>query len=236
MAEQPTRSGTRFRQPNRTVNNTTIRAPDVSQPYYENRLFSEVPGAVSMRNFYIEQSSNRYTVNGVVEDWVIGPLQRSQLRVELSRRHRVCAHLAVRLRLRERLVRCAISITSDPFTPAKVKRLAAALMGPENYNTKQAQPLVVLLPDCSRWIPSSAIPMPAADFDHSGSGNALDNSMTRQVTLPAGVVSFAAKVRCDIGLHWGLRLPDRQRHSGCHVPVDQYRSERPEFWQWHHGL
>ena len=26
--------------------------------------------------------------------------------------------------------------------------------------------------------------------------------MTRQVTLPAGVVSFAAKVRCDIELDW----------------------------------
>ncbi len=67
MAEQPTRSGTRFRQPNRTVDNTTIWAPDFSQAYYENMLFSEVPGAVSMRNFYIEQSSNRYTVNGVVK-------------------------------------------------------------------------------------------------------------------------------------------------------------------------
>ncbi len=36
-------------------------------------LFSEAPGAVSMRNFYIEQSSNRYTVNGDVTDWVTVP-------------------------------------------------------------------------------------------------------------------------------------------------------------------
>ncbi|MDX1408675.1 MAG: immune inhibitor A, partial [Saprospiraceae bacterium] len=56
-------------QPDRTVDNSTIWAPDFSQAYYEELLFSEEPGAVSMRNFYIEQSSNRYTVNGEVTDW-----------------------------------------------------------------------------------------------------------------------------------------------------------------------
>ena len=40
-------------------------------------LFSEAPGAVSMRNFYIEQSSNRYTVNGVVEDRVQVPFNEA---------------------------------------------------------------------------------------------------------------------------------------------------------------
>ena len=39
-----------------------------------------------MRNYYIEQSSNRYTVNGIVEDWVKVPLQRSLLWSELLRR------------------------------------------------------------------------------------------------------------------------------------------------------
>ena len=34
------------------------------------------PGANSMRNFYIEQSSNRFTVNGKVSDWVQGAGQR----------------------------------------------------------------------------------------------------------------------------------------------------------------
>ena len=56
-------------QPDRSVDNTTIWAPDFNQGYYTNMLFSDAPGAVSMRNFYIEQSSNRYTVNGTVEDW-----------------------------------------------------------------------------------------------------------------------------------------------------------------------
>jgi immune inhibitor A len=60
-------------EPDRTVDNTTIWAPDFSKPYFEKLLFSEKPGDVSMRNFYIEVSSNRYTVNGAVTDWVTVP-------------------------------------------------------------------------------------------------------------------------------------------------------------------
>jgi len=51
-------------EPDRTVDNTTIWAPDFSSAYYKNMLFDATPGAVSMRNFYIEQSSGRYAVNG----------------------------------------------------------------------------------------------------------------------------------------------------------------------------
>jgi immune inhibitor A len=36
-------------------------------------LFNDAPGANSMRNFYIEQSSNRYTVHGDVSGWVLVP-------------------------------------------------------------------------------------------------------------------------------------------------------------------
>ena len=57
-------------QPDRTVDNTSIWNANFTKSYYENLLFSQAPGAVSMRNFYIEQSSNRYTVNGEVTDWV----------------------------------------------------------------------------------------------------------------------------------------------------------------------
>jgi immune inhibitor A len=60
-------------EPDRSVDNTTIWAPDFNESYYENLLFSEAPGAVSMRNFYIEESSNRYTVNGDVTNWVQVP-------------------------------------------------------------------------------------------------------------------------------------------------------------------
>ncbi len=60
-------------EPDRSVDNSTIWAEDFSEPYFEDLLFSEAPGAVSMRNFYIELSSNRYTVNGDVTDWVTVP-------------------------------------------------------------------------------------------------------------------------------------------------------------------
>lgn len=60
-------------EPDRAVNNTTIWVPDFSRDYYMNILFNEAKGANSMRNYYIEQSSNRYTVYGDVTDWVEVP-------------------------------------------------------------------------------------------------------------------------------------------------------------------
>ena len=60
-------------EPDRSVDNTTIWEPDFSQSYYKNLLFDDSRGANSMRNYYIEQSSNRYTVNGDVTDWVQVP-------------------------------------------------------------------------------------------------------------------------------------------------------------------
>ncbi len=59
--------------PNRRVDNTTIWTSDFSQPYFDDLLFSEKKNAISMRKFYLEQSSGRYTVNGTVEDWVTVP-------------------------------------------------------------------------------------------------------------------------------------------------------------------
>ncbi len=64
-------------QPDRSVDNTTIWATDFNRAHYEAMLFSSAPGAVSMRNFYIEQSSNRYTVNGDVADWVQVPFNEA---------------------------------------------------------------------------------------------------------------------------------------------------------------
>jgi immune inhibitor A len=60
-------------EPDRSVDNTTYWVPDFSQAHYEDMLFSDAPGANSMRNFYIEQSSNRYAVDGSVTDWVSVP-------------------------------------------------------------------------------------------------------------------------------------------------------------------
>jgi len=65
-------------EPDRTVDNTTIWAADFSEAYYEDLLFSEAAGDVSMRNYYIEQSSNRYTVNGDVTNWVTVPYNEAR--------------------------------------------------------------------------------------------------------------------------------------------------------------
>lgn len=60
-------------EPDRTINNTTMWVEDFSRDYIYNMLFDETTGANSMRNFYIEQSSNRYTVHGDVTEWIPVP-------------------------------------------------------------------------------------------------------------------------------------------------------------------
>ena len=60
-------------EPDRSVDNTTIWTEDFSRDYFLDMLFAEGEGVNSMRQFYIEQSSNRYTVYGDVTDWVSLP-------------------------------------------------------------------------------------------------------------------------------------------------------------------
>ena len=62
-----------FAEPDRTVDNTTYWVPDFSRDHYMDLFFNDAPGANSMRNFYIEQSSGRYAVYGDVTDWVRVP-------------------------------------------------------------------------------------------------------------------------------------------------------------------
>ncbi len=57
-------------EPDRSLDNTTIWTEDFSRDYYLDMLFAEGEGVNSMRQFYIENSSNRYTVFGDVTDWV----------------------------------------------------------------------------------------------------------------------------------------------------------------------
>ncbi len=60
-------------EPDRAVDNTTMWRADFDRDSYMKMLFDDSPGANSMRNFYLEQSSNRYTVTGDVTDWVPVP-------------------------------------------------------------------------------------------------------------------------------------------------------------------
>ncbi|HET7327873.1 MAG TPA: immune inhibitor A domain-containing protein [Nocardioidaceae bacterium] len=59
--------------PDRDVDNTTIWTADFSEEYYDDLLYSQQPGEISMANYYIEQSSNRYTVTGDATSWVQVP-------------------------------------------------------------------------------------------------------------------------------------------------------------------
>ena len=59
-------------EPDRDYDNTTIWE-DFGRDYYLDMLFAEGEGVNSMREYYIEQSSNRYTVYGDVTDWVSLP-------------------------------------------------------------------------------------------------------------------------------------------------------------------
>jgi immune inhibitor A len=54
-----------------TDDNSTIWAPDFSQEYYQDLLFSQKKE--SMSDFYFKQSSGRYSVDGDVSDWVTVP-------------------------------------------------------------------------------------------------------------------------------------------------------------------
>ncbi|HEX8993136.1 MAG TPA: M6 family metalloprotease domain-containing protein [Anaerolineales bacterium] len=62
-----------FTEPDRTVDNTSYWVPDFSRQHYLDLFFNDTPGANSLRNFYKEQSSGRYTVYGDVTDWVSVP-------------------------------------------------------------------------------------------------------------------------------------------------------------------
>jgi immune inhibitor A len=57
-------------EPDRLVNNSTIWRPDFNQQYYLDIIFKDDPGANSLRQYLLEQSSNRYGVYGGVTDWV----------------------------------------------------------------------------------------------------------------------------------------------------------------------
>ncbi|MGR8935049.1 MAG: immune inhibitor A domain-containing protein [Gammaproteobacteria bacterium] len=64
--------------PDRTVNNVDIWTPDFNPAYYRNLLFATDPGANSMHNYYLEQSSGRYTVTGKISDWVKVPYNEAR--------------------------------------------------------------------------------------------------------------------------------------------------------------
>ena len=98
--------------------NTTIWTGRLQPATTSRALLFDVtsPGANSVANWYIEQSSNRYTVNGDVTDWRRFPTTRGSLRTRLLWWHR-CKLMGVRRRLMDAWYDAQISAG---MTPAEI--------------------------------------------------------------------------------------------------------------------
>jgi immune inhibitor A len=57
-------------EPDRTVDNSTVWQPDYSADHFRELYFGTSAGQESLKQYYERQSSGRYTVDGVVTDWV----------------------------------------------------------------------------------------------------------------------------------------------------------------------
>jgi immune inhibitor A len=57
-------------EPDRSVDNSTIWEPDFNRAYFERIYFGTGEGDESLKQYYEKQSSGRYSVDGVVTDWV----------------------------------------------------------------------------------------------------------------------------------------------------------------------
>ena len=74
-------------------------------------------------------------------------------------------------------------------------------LGPSERNSTAAQGLVVILPD--RHVKTEVgDPFAGSWFYNSDNGNDIDNTMTRQVTLPAGTVNMSFKAKYHIEPCW----------------------------------
>ena len=94
------RCTTRSRSPIEPSTTRTIWTADFSQAHYDNLLYNKGANP-SMANWYLEQSSGKYSVDGYVSDWVQVPEQRRVVRQQLLRQHRLHRDImALRQRLR----------------------------------------------------------------------------------------------------------------------------------------
>ena len=57
-------------EPDRSVDNSTVWQPDYNQEHYEQLYFGEGEGVESLKTYYETQSSGRYSLDGLVTDWV----------------------------------------------------------------------------------------------------------------------------------------------------------------------
>ena len=105
-------------------------------------------------------------------------------------------------------------------------------LGPAEANTKQAQGLFVVLPDLE-ITETLATPYSGSYFYYSGAGDDLDNSMSRDVTLPAGPVSLTAQVNYEIELDWDYAY---LLVNGVPFPTDHSTNSNPNGNNFGEGI
>ncbi len=112
------------------------------------------------------------------------------------------------------------------------QRLSSHKLGPAEANTKAAQGIFVLLPDRAVSTDIGA-PYAGSRFFYSGQGNLLDTSMSRSVTLPAGVVTLTAQVRYDIETDWDYAY---LTVNGTPVATSKSVDTNPHDQNFGHGI
>ncbi len=65
-------------EPDRSKDNTTVWQPDFSQNHFQDLYFDKSKGAESVSSYYSTQSSGRYSVDGMVSDWVKVPYNEAR--------------------------------------------------------------------------------------------------------------------------------------------------------------
>ena len=65
-------------EPDRTMDNSTNWQPDFNQQHFQDLYFGQGEGVESLSTYYKAQSSGRYSVDGVVSDWVKVPYNEAR--------------------------------------------------------------------------------------------------------------------------------------------------------------
>jgi immune inhibitor A len=113
---------------------------------------------------------------------------------------------------------------------------ASVKLSQSNINTKQAQSLVVVLPD-KKVTKDVGAPASGGKFYYSGAADDLNTTMTRSVTLPSGSATLTAKARWNIeeGFDYAYLMVDGHvvptNHSNSSVLTDGIEGSSDGNWE-----
>jgi immune inhibitor A len=89
----------------------------------------------------------------------------------------------------------------DKYEVVRAGQTAKVSLGPSSYNTRWDQALFVVLPD-KEVTETIGTPYEGSNMWWSGSGNDLDNTMTRSVDVPAGSPVLSMRLDYEIEADW----------------------------------